>query len=1118
MQIDQTGFVDSSIKKEKGIAQYVTDVNKNDGMFPGVVQTKSENAQTQISPAESNGDMTVTYQKPGKNEEDTVADKLQEQAELTPEERRNQMAVVSNTTAPEDYQKMWEDGYSMEDMDTSTIVTVTDKIKAVLAKAGVDMSIYPDKLSREQIEKISGNKVVAQQIYTACQQMEKISKLSDESMEYMIRNELPPTFSNIYFAGSSIGETYGTASTGRSYNSSGSYARVVSAYASQPAKGSSAYSRSVVGSVAQNHKGVVVESSTGQQVASTSAYGKNGAKINGTNGQAQGAAQTATEEAVKEPPSRASQYLPISDATFNVMKRSMTRILNEAGLEANDENFATCKWLLDRQLPVTPENILYLKDLQNYSIDQLTEKEVVKSMLHAVAEGKSPFEAIMLKGYSMVDMAEEAVETIEQAQDEDIAYCINQGDEITISNLKKAENYRMMGGYADPLPTGREVALIRARRQIEEVRLVMTVEANYSLIKRGFAIDTKPIEQLIELFKEQENAYYRRVFENHGVENPSLKARYLAQTEQIFSELKDMPAYVINKDIASESINDVYEKGAILKDTMEKANEDYETLKTVPRADLGDSILKAFQNVDDILTDLDMELSESNQRAVRILAYNQIPITEESIKEIKVADQKMQMAFSHMTPSVTLEMIRQNKNPLDMSIEELNALAEDIQGKTLGQDEEKFSRYLFKLEQNHQITQEERESYIGIYRLISQVEQGDHQAIGALLQQGAPVTMRNLLTAIRSQKKIGMDYEIGDNFDGVVEKEYNKPIDQQIETAFIQNTASQIKEMISPEKLQGMTHEQLMNMTPEQLQEYLMEQSAQQTTQELEEQQNIEYAKQQLEYYSKASICSEDVYAILDHYDMKNTMMNALSVARMMENPNEMFRKLWKSGSSKDKQDAVAAMRDQIFKRFGEAVKTPDEMAAAQEELADLAEDAMKGMIMEEPNPTSLDVREMRLLCNQFRLCVNRAKDESYMVPVQIGDQVTGVNLKIVRGKKEKGFVEIIFQGERTGKVAASFETRNGGISGMIATDREETRAFFQENLGYIKDQIKFSPDQETDISVAMVTELSLSYYESHHLRHTDADIYSEVQTKQLYGIAESFLKTVHSMTGNSAA
>ncbi|MBO5259794.1 MAG: hypothetical protein J6B26_05380 [Agathobacter sp.] len=1102
MQIEQAGFVDSSIKKEKGISQYISEgINKDNGIFPGKINTKEGNAQTQISPAESNGDKTVTYHKPGKNEGETAFDELEEQAQMTPEERRNQMAVVSNTTAPEDYQKMWEDGYSMEDMDTSTIITVTDKIQAVLAKAGVDMSVYPNKLSKDQLEKICGNKAVAQQIYSACEQLDSVNKLSDESIEYMIRNELPPTFSNIYFAGCSIGETYGTSTGSRTYNSNGGYASAV--YAAHGAKtAASAYSRNVVGSISGNvagNRGVVVQNAEATQSEAAQ-------KAQTT---------TKTETQPKELSSRKSQYLPISDATFNVMKRSMTRILNEAGLEATDENFQSCKWLLDRQLPVTPENILYLQDLKGYSLDQLSEKEVVTSMLQSVSEGKSPFEAIMLKGYSMMEIAEDAVETVAQTQDEDLAYCIDQGEEITVSNLKKAVNYRMQGGEAVSIPTGREVALIRARRQIEEVRLVMTAEANYSLLKRGFSIDTKPIEALIEQLKAQENAYYRRIFENHGVENASLKANYLAQTEQIFSELQDMPAYVLNKDIAGESITDVYEKGAVLKDTLDKANEDYETLKTVPRAELGDSILKAFQNVDDILQDLNLECSEANQRAVRILAYNQIPITEQSILEMKVADQKMQQAFTHMTPSVTLEMIRQNRNPLDMSIEELNALAEEIQDQNLGQDEEKFSRYLWKLEQNKQITQEERESYIGIYRLIAQVEKGDHQAIGALLQQGAPVTMRNLLTAIRSQKKTGMDYEIGDDFGGVKEKAYNKPIDQQIETAFIQNTASQIKDIITPEKLQGMDQEQLMNMTPEQLQEYLQGQSTEEMAQ-LEQQQNVEYAKEQLDYYSKAAICSDDVYAVLDHYDMKNSMMNVISVARMMENPNEMFQKLWKGNSTREKQATVAALKEQIFQRFGEAVKTPEEMAAAQEELAELAEDAMKGMIIEQQNPTSLDVREMKLLCNQFRLCVNRAKEESYMVPVQIGDQVTGVNLKIVRGKREKGFVEIIFHGEQTGKVAASFETRRGGISGMIATDKEETRAFFQNNLEYLKEQIKFSPDQETDISVAMITGLSLSYYEAHNLRHHDTEEVSPVQTKQLYGIAESFLKTVHSMTSGS--
>ena len=48
------------------------------------------------------------------------------------------------------------------------------------------------------------------------------------------------------------------------------------------------------------------------------------------------------------------------------------------------------------------------------------------------------------------------------------------------------------------------------------------------------------------------------------------------------------------------------------------------------------------------------------------------------------------------------------------------------------------------------MTKEEKEAYIGIYRLLRQLEKTDGAAIGALLQQGAEPTLKNLLTAVRS--------------------------------------------------------------------------------------------------------------------------------------------------------------------------------------------------------------------------------------------------------------------------------------------------------------------------------------------------------------------------------
>ena len=110
---------------------------------------------------------------------------------------------------------------------------------------------------------------------------------------------------------------------------------------------------------------------------------------------------------------------------------------------------------------------------------------------------------------------------------------------------------------------------------------------------------------------------------------------------------------------------------------------------------------------------------------------------------MKAADEEVQRMFKNMTPAVVTQLIKQGINPLEMKISDLNRVAEQVRSEVGKDDNQKFSEYLYKLEKNNQITEEERNSYIGIYRLIHQVEQTDGAAIGALVNQGAEMTMKN---------------------------------------------------------------------------------------------------------------------------------------------------------------------------------------------------------------------------------------------------------------------------------------------------------------------------------------------------------------------------------------
>ena len=969
----------------------------------------------------------AVYQKPEGKEAESIVDQLDDQMDMSAANRKNQMVVVSNTASSADLEQMSKDGFDCMDTGSHTIITVTDKIKAVLARAGVDISIYGDDLSAAELEEITGNPAVAAQIETALKQAdlpvteanieegvkayeaaEEMLPLNDATKEYLLKNEWEPTIQNVYLA---------------------------------------------------SHSGV--ETKQTQQI------------------------------------------------DFSVLEKQIEQIIKSAGLEASEESKSSCQWLIQKNIGLTVSNLRYLDGLNGLSQKlaknegrELDMQQVIARIIEAIREGRRPMDALMLDGFSYADRAQKAYDTVMKAEDIDVAYCVEQQLIISVESLQTAMSNRgekQETSISVELSTS--ITFVTAKRQLEETRLAMTIEANYALLKRGISIDTKPLEQVVENLKDLENQYYKDLMNQNGVEPTEENVEIFAVTTTYVEELKFQPAYVLQLSSAEETIGSLHQAGTHLKATMESAMQSYETLWTAPRKDMGDSIKKAFANVDDILTDLNLEKSEFNQRAVRILAYNQTEINVDNITKIKDVDMEMQKLFHNLTPATTLELIREGKNPLDMEITELNQVVETMQAETGEKEQERFSKFLWKLEQNQEISEQERDSYIGIYRLIAQVEKTDGAAIGALLNQGADITMRNLLTAMRSAKK-GMDYRVDDDFEGINSTVKGPRIDNQILSAFQMNCIKEAVDIISPENLQRM--HQWEEMTPEQFLEALQKEAQAEVNVALEKQYYSEMAQE----YTSVLEASDDVYAFLEKYDIKNSPRNVLAASRLLQNPNKAFEQLFNTeGKSLDYQEMIADLKAQVLENFGEAVKTPQEMADAQATLAEVAERVMQTMIIENETISAKDLKDLRLMSQQFYLCKEKAKEESFLIPVETGDTVTGVNLKIVRGKADKGLVDIFFRGAMMEKVAASFEAKEKGISGVIATTDEETRKYLAENLNQLVARMQQGTEEAIDVTVTRVENLSAWQFEKNTLSEKGEE--TPVQTKRLYHIAESFIQTV---------
>lgn len=1003
----------------------------------------------------------ATYIKPESEEKKTAMDAVEENAALDAAERQEQMVVLSNTTSEEDYARMQEDGFPLQDTASGTIVTVIDKIKAQLAKAGVDVSAFGDDLTLEQLEALAGNPELALQLAQALKQADlpctednirdaleavkqvgALERPTESAIRYLLENDLKPTIENLYKA-----------------EHSGNYR--------------------------MDNK----------------------------------------------------CYIDITPFVEQVKK-----IISQAGLEVNNQTLAESQWMLENAIPLNEENLKYMHELCNMTLP-MDEQALMESITMAVSEGNRPQDALLIPGYSLNIRAEDALLVVQKATDADVAYVIDNEMDLTVRNLAYAiaareagtvpqtegaeaaeetvndeDAFASAGADTQTTYSSRELALITARRQLEEIRLVMTTEANYALLRRGIQIDTQPLAQLVEELKSTENAYYENLLRSQGVEVTEENVSLFRETTEKVADLKSAPAYVLGMNaVETASVDEVHREAQKLQDILARANERYETLMTAPRADLGDSIQKAFRNVDDILTDLGLETSEANRRAVRILGYNQIAITEESVAQMKAVDEEVQRAFRNMTPATVLEMIRQGKNPLDMDFATLNTVAEQIKTENSTVQTSRFSEFLWKLEQNNAITEEERASYIGVYRLIHQVEQSDGAAMGALVNQGAEITMRNLMTAVRTARHTGkMDYTVDKDFATQENSGYmGTSITDQIETAYQNNCIKDVADALTPDKMRAVMMQDAAweNMTPEQLKEALQQAETDET------EADYAYAKEQLAQLSQSADASADIYAVLEKFDIPNTMSNIMAMEAMIKNRNGLFRQIFGSGvkdaDEEVGQEDIETMKQEVLEAFGEAVSSPEELAEVQERLGMLAENVMRGML-ESDEVTTLDVREMRLMSARLSMNQAFARDEQYSVPVLVGDGVVNVSLKIVRGVDKKGVVDITMESALRGKLTATFQAKEQGVSALVATDNDETRAMLESHADMLADG--FAGEENIDIRYAYISDLDIGLPVAGGAQaakradvNKDAESY-QVQTTRLYHIAETFIRQIREL------
>ncbi len=894
----------------------------------------------------------------------TMEDVMQDAGQADVAVQKDYMIVMSNVMSDEDFAKLQEEGYHPGDTEIETVVTIVDEIKAALIRGGSNIAGYTDDLDMETLAEITGSVAFAEQIVK-------------QFGEY----DIPVTEENA----EAVMQAYDTV---------------------QQLK---PLSDGTVKYMIRNQMEPTVDNIYRAQYSSLADAGKQG----------RGYYQDEAGYYAK----KAEVY------DWQQLQPQMEKVIEQAGLEVSEETLDDARWLIEKGMPLTEESLHAFYELKNLKIPDSAE-EIIAAASAAIADGKKAVEANIGDGRSALEKAAQYVEDVHFVSDEAVDRVVAEGKKLNLRILKASQmrlNQGLYGRHYEAADSVRYESRMESRRLLEEVRLQMTVEANYRLIKSGFSIDTAHLEELVDALKAVNERTGKKLFGEDGVGGAGGRMAVYKDTMSTVRELAGMPAALVGRfsfqsrlqiqaAVASPAgqtftLRSAYEAGAVLRSAYEKAGESYEALLTGPRVDLGDSIEKAFRNVDDLLRDMGMETSEANRRAVRILGYNHMEVTAENVVAVKTTDLSVQRVLNKMTPAATMQMIRDGVNPLAMDMAELENYLNN-QDRNPEQELEKYSKYLYKLEKNHSVTKEEKEAYIGIYRLLRQLEKTDGAAIGALMQQGVEPTLKNLLTAVRSSKRRGMDIKIDDGFERVEYTRTNKSISEQIESnimiQYYKKLASEIYDRIDGDKMGAVPADGDMNL--EQAAQALWDAQQDEDTEK-------EYVKQQASRFRQEAVAEDTVIRELLDFRQPITADNLAAAGLLMRARGRAALRLYELADENGGREELEQAASRLQESMGDADSAKEAYAQLEETYRKILEVAA----YEQEDTGRIDIREFNSLYKQVALSGSMAREENYEVPVKIGGEVTSINLKIVHKDDENGKVIATMDTERYGKVAAQF-------------------------------------------------------------------------------------------------
>lgn len=712
----------------------------------------------------------------------------------------------------------------------------------------------------------------------------------------------------------------------------------------------------------------------------------------------------------------ASTMMPaegISEQDWAQLQSQVETRISDMGQTVNDANMAAAKWMLMNGVELNAVNMQLYSQIDTFNESGVNAEQYAKNIVAQLEVGESAASAPMI-GESNASIAKEVLAELQQIGSEAVKDVVEKEEPVTVQNLFLAQR-RMEAkvitqednpGFSQQgssesnsqekqTQNGGNNKLTSENKNLQELRLRMTLQAGYRLLNNGVNLRNTELSEMITELNHLEETMIDGLLRDSKVPMTAQNATLYQDTMVVAETIPYLPAASLGAHMSADqalNLTDIYRTGMryaeryagttdqngnpIRFETVSGVFTSYEEMMTKPRGDMGDSIRKAFSSIPSFLEELGIEPTKENEKAARILAYNQMELTQENIDRIRELDLKINSVIDSLKPEYVLGMIRDGKNPLAMNLDDMAAeiaRQQEIQGEGL---EEKYSEYLYRLDRKGEITAEERDSFIGIYRMLHAITSNDGRDLGSVVRNGQELNFENLLSAHRSRKQQGMNVGIDDAY-GIVSERYQngQSITAQIGAAFANLTDAE---------------------------------------------EEAELTRLEQEEFAQLSDIKREAVELLNRLELPNSKGYLLAANQMATDSVDLYKEMKKIFRQRGTEgtESFASIETEML----EHLKQMDEISDDAMQVSDSSsesefEDGIKAFDLKSAfaqqvhrldEGSTFTLRDMQMVRQMHAMTHiatrQQVKESVYHIPVAVGEEVLTMKVQFAKGEERKGF------------------------------------------------------------------------------------------------------------------